>query len=420
MNKERHLFFYATLLLLLFNLGSQGVTGPAVQSILQKGLQLPPTKQAIFSSLTDIPNILGFLFGFLRDRWRPFRRGDRGYFLLFPIALAFVNFQLASAPFTYERLVGFLLVGVAISTLLGAATNGLLTAIAQYHGTPGRFAILLLVIPRLVSIFASSIGGKLGDPSHQHLAFQLSGLLCLPLLALGFWKPTIAFAHEQDPVLRTAPENTRQSLLRLAKHKAIYLPATIMFLWSFAPGWGTPLSVYLMTKIGLSEAVYGNVMALLGVGTLVSAGAYTVLCVRLRLRPLLYWGTFLGVVGCPLFLLIHTPAQAYVIAFLAGASLSIALCAFNDLLIRCCPTDLEGAAFLFVGACSTLAADTSSIFGAWLYEKGGFGLALGVSTVATGAIFCVLPFIPKIITAHREGERLTEVVPVVTVLTPEH
>ena len=139
---------------------------------------------------------------------------------------------------------------------------------------------------------------------------------------------------------------------------------------------------------------------------LVTVLVYTALCYKMRLRPLLWLGTVFGVLGCPLFLLIHAPSQANPVFFLAGASLGIALCAYNDLLIRCCPQELEGAALMFTSAASAIAADTSDIFGSWLYDKGGFPLALAVSTLFTSLILVVLPFIPKRLTAPREGEPL--------------
>ncbi len=398
---------YVILLLLLFNIGTGGVSGVPLQFILKNTLKLSPQRLSIFSMLTDLPAYLGFAFGFLRDRWRPFGKGDRGYFLFLPVVMSATLFQLSFGPFTYLRILAVMLLFATLTIWLGAAVNGLLTAIGQFNGMAGRLSVALLVVPRLVGIASNAIGGRLADASHQHQAFLLSALLSLPMLALAFLRPRDAFAHEGGAT-RTMPENVLSALRRLARHKAIYLPAIIVFLWAFAPGWGTPLFFYLTNTAKLSEAAYGDVMAMLGVGTLVSAFAYIFLCTRLSLRALLYWGTLLGVIGCPLFLLIHNKPQAYVISFLAGVSLSIGLCSFNDLLIRCCPSELEGAAFLFVGAASTIAADTSDLFGSWLFEKGGFTLALVVSTIFTGLIFVVLPFVPRAITAPREGERLRD------------
>jgi len=103
------------------------------------------------------------------------------------------------------------------------------------------------------------------------------------MLVLGIWKPGAAFAHASDEVVRSMPENTVQALKRLAQHRAIYPPAVIMLLWAFAPGWGTPLSVYLMKQVGLTEEIYGNVMAMMGVGTLLTTFTDSVLCLRLWL-----------------------------------------------------------------------------------------------------------------------------------------
>jgi MFS family permease len=397
--------FYVLVLLTLYNIGSIGVAGVPFQFILKDVLKLGPQQQAIFGFLADAPFYVGFLFGFLRDRWRPFGRGDRGYFLFLPPLLAAANLLLAYGAYTYPRVLVATLFIATIGLLLGAAANGLLTIIAQYHGMTGRLAVALLITPRLLGILSNAIGGHLADAAHQHLAYLYSAALCLPMMAMAFWRPGPAFAHENEVLVRAVPEGTLQALKRLAAHRTVYLPAAILFLWNFAPGWGTPLFNYLTVKIKLSESAYGNSQAFLGGGVLVFTLAYGVLCYRMRLRTLLYMGTFLGVLGCPIFLLIHNQIEANIISFLAGASLSIALCAFNDLLIRCCPRDLEGAALLFVGAMSAIAGDTSNILGAWLYEKGGFGLALAVSTLFTGLIFGVLPFIPSRLTTPHEGKR---------------
>ncbi len=399
---------YVFLLLLLYNIAVTGIGGIAGQFILKETLRLTPQQLATFSFLSDIPNFIGFAFGFLRDRWRPFHQGDRGYFFLLPPLLAGANFLLAFGPFTYGRLLAAYLLIAALTAWLGAATRGLMTVIAQRHGMAGRFSMMLLLTPRLIGMASSAIGGRLATPAHQHQAFFISGLLCLPLMAMAFWKPRAAFFYEQGPEIQVVPEGVVDALKRLARHRVVYLPAIILFLWSFAPGWGTPLFFYLTNTVKLSEKVYGDCGTILDAGMLVATLLYGLLCYRARLRSMLWWGTLLGVLGCPIFLLIHSQMQAYVVHFFAGASLGIALCAYNDLIFRCCPKQLEGAALMFTGAMSFIAGDTSDIFGAWLYEKGGFMLALVVSTAFTAFIFFVLPFIPERLTVPSEGAPLTE------------
>jgi MFS family permease len=171
--------------------------------------------------------------------------------------------------------------------------------------------------------------------------------------------------------------------------------------------------------VKLSNATFGNVRAVLSVGALVFTLLYGPLCRRFRLRPLMVWGTVLGVLGGAIFLLIHNPLQAYVVAFLAGGSCGIAVATYYDLLVRCCPRELEGAAFMFATATLTIAGDTSDLFGSWLYERGGFGLALAVTALTTGLILPVLLFVPRHLTAPREGELLRSAMPDAPDLIPE-
>jgi hypothetical protein len=397
---------YAVALMLLTNLAGAKLAAVPLQFILKDTLKLGPQQQATFTFLSDIPYFVGFALGFLRDRWRPFGRGDQAYFLVLPVLLAGANMLIATGPFSYSRLLLGTILTAALFVLLGAASRALLATLAQNFGMTGRVSVVLMVAPRVVEMLSNVAGGHLSRPAQQHTAYLLSAALCLPMVLMGVWRPRAIFRGSDATGVRAIPEGTLQALKRLARHRAIYLPAAILFLWDFAPGWSTPLFFYLTNHVKLSEADYGYTQALMGAGTLAATLAYSALCLRMRLRPLLYTGTLLGVLGCPIFLLIRNAAEANVISFLAGASLGIGLCAYSDLLIRCCPPELEGAAMLFTGAMSAIAGDSSDIVGAWLYEKGGFGLALGATTVITACIFLVLAMIPRRLTEPPEGEKL--------------
>src|SRR5439155_24681867 len=107
------------------------------------------------------------------------------------------------------------------------------------------------------------------------------------------------------------------------------------------------------------------------------------LCLRSPIRTLLWWFTVLGVISGPLFLLIHNASQAYAIGALVGVIAGLFNTVALDLLMRSCPDGLEGIALMFGGGAIAAAYSGTDIFGSWLYEKGGFGLALAVTTVCT-------------------------------------
>ena len=83
-----------------------------------------------------------------------------------------------------------------------------------------------------------------------------------------------------------------------------------------------------------------------------------------------------------------------------------AFASFNDLYTRCCPQGLEGAAVLVSGGVMAGGYVASDLFGAWLYEKGGFSLALGVSMAMNTLILAVLWLVPRHLITTRDGEAL--------------
>jgi MFS family permease len=191
----------------------------------------------------------------------------------------------------------------------------------------------------------------------------------------------------------------------------VYLPAIALFLWEFAPGWGTPLDYFLTDKVHGNTDAFGAARGWQYIGNVAAALAYLWLYRKFGLRSLLNWGTFLGVVGGMSFLLIRDPSQANLICFLAGASCGVALASYYSLLIRCCPKELEGVAYMLSYAAFTLAADVSNIVGSWLYDRGGFGLALGISTAVTALIFIPIWFVPRQISDPVEGVTIVDADP---------
>lgn len=408
---NRTVGLYAALLMVAYRVAMYGVWGVSFQYLCKERFHLSPAALSLAGSVADVPLFVGFAFGFLRDRVRPRGWGDRAYFAGAAVAIAVLTFAMGAGTPSLSKFVALLLpFGIAVAILMAAA-QGLLAALSKVHGMPGRLAVVALVANRGALIFSSGVGGQIDERYGFHAAFFASAALALPLLAFAFWRPRAAFPSGDEPFEMVVPERTGDALRRLLRHRAVYLPAAIIFLWDFAPGWGTPLFYYLTNGVHLSEAQYGTTQSLVSLGNVIAALAYAFLCRQFRLRPLLIVGTILGVLGAPAFLLIHGVAMANAISLVAGLSCGVAVGAYYDLLTRCCPKELEGVASMLFASALTIAADTSDLFGSWLYEKGGFGLALGVSTACTALILPVLFLIPRSITAPPEGETLVDVDP---------
>ena len=390
------------MMVLVFYLATGNMVSVPIQFLLKDGLKLKPQQISLFALLTDTPMWVGFAFGFLRDRWRPFGKGDSAYFIVAGIVLALTYAVVGFGPLTYGPIFAALLLNTVFGAIAGAATQGVSAALAKSHGMAGRLAMIWIVGRRLAMVIGTAAGGAIGEQS-RGMAFSAGIAVALLLIVFAFYKPKWLFPNGEEPYETVFQETTKDAFIRLARHKAIYAPAIMIFLWDFAPGWGTPLFFYLTKQIHLSESQYGASMSLLSLGALASALTYPFLCRKINVRPLLIYGTLLGVLGGALFIFVHNQTESQIFTALAGFSCGIATCTYSDVLFRSCPKELEGVVtMLFMGA-ATFGGDVSDLVGSWLYDRGGFSLALFVTCATTAAILFFVPLIPKSITKPMEG-----------------
>jgi len=394
---------YCFAVLIACNLAGLGIFGVPIQWVLSHQMGLTAHEVSQFGLLADIPNWAGFTLGFLRDRWRPGTIGDRAYFLIGGLLMACIYEGLAFSPDSYGVLLVYCIGQAILAALLGAASAGLVASLAKQHGMTGRIGAMTVIASSFVAILSSSVGGFVDQHFGHTWAFQVSAFLCLPMLAAGFWQPKAVFKVEQDFKEEVNHEDLRSSLATLAKHKTIYLPAVASFLWAFAPGWGTPLLFFFTKDRHLPEAVYGNALGLIAVGRLLSCLSYGWLCRKFPFRALAYAATIGGILGAALFLFTTNAVTAYLFSFLAGASCGVPMGAYADLVIRSCPRKFAGTVMTLFASAGCLAADVSDLFGSWLYEKGGFYLALLATSGTTVLILVVLALVPRAITNPPEG-----------------
>lgn len=80
-------FFGITFLVYYLCYPQGGFADIPISYLLKDGLKLDAQQTAFARLLIAAPTYVAFLFGFMRDRWNPFGRGDRAIFWIFaPLA----------------------------------------------------------------------------------------------------------------------------------------------------------------------------------------------------------------------------------------------------------------------------------------------------------------------------------------------
>ncbi|MEI7986797.1 MAG: MFS transporter [Armatimonadota bacterium] len=409
LNQEhRQIGGYFGLMFLVFYLCTPqgGFADIPISFLLKDTLKLDPQQTAFARLLIAAPTYVAFLFGFIRDRWNPFRRGDRAIFWIFaPIAVLSFGY-LATGKLDYSRL----LIGAISATVayrfLAASTQGLAADVGKRRGMTGRISTIWNIIWNLLAGVAYVLGGWVSDHLTYSQTFELLGGLTLIYIILGFWKPSAVFDGDDERKSDLMP--FWPEVVRILKHRPVWPAAVIWLLWSFAPGFSTPLLYYLTNVIKASDTQYGLFFAIFAFSFIPTFLLYGYLCQRVSLKKLLWWGTVVAVPQMFPLLFLHSPNQALLLAVPIGLSGGIATAAYIDLLMRSCPKGLEGTGMMLADTGYFVALRFGDVFGSWLYKQGGFALAAWITIAVYALILPTLLFVPKLLIESHDADEATE------------
>jgi len=387
------------LTLLQFAVPYEGLIGLPVLFFLKNKLHLTAQGVAQFNLLASIPLFVGILFGFLRDVWSPFGKGDRAFLVLFGLATAAAY----AIMILFKPSYGVLLTGVLLATiaiqLVWSAARGATSAVGQEQAMTGMMSVignLAFVVP---SLAAYLLGGVLSDylegrgaTSAARVLFGVGVGLMLIIVAMGVFGPKRLLDHHH------AQERTHSvaaDALRLLRHKPIYPIMVIQLLWQFGPATGAVMAFHMANDLHGTDAQvgawYGIFLGSLGIPYLI----YAWLCRRVQLGTLLWVSTVLAVGQMAPLLFAHTPTEALYAAVLLGLIGGLAQAAYTDLAIRACPPGLQGAMMMLFISGYYISLRFGDVFGAYLYERGGFSTALFVSMGVYSLILPMLLLIPR-------------------------
>ena len=401
---------FAGVPILLFTMAAPylALIGLPMLFFLKNRLHLDASATARFAFITAIPLFVGFVFGFIRDRWSPLRQGDRGHLVVFGLAAGAVYAAMAFLSPTYLVLLGGGLLITALMQFVNGAVNGLASGIGRRHAMSGQMSTVINIATALPLVLAYVLGGELSgllekasSAAAARTVFLLGAGLLAAIALYGAAAPKRLFddaRHEPSTLTPIADVG------RLLKTWPVYPALLIQLLWQFAPGFGVALQFHLANELKASDAQVGVFYAIF-YGSFVPVYAlYGWLAQRFSLRSLLWIGAVLAVPQMAPLLFVHTPGQAYWAAAAMGLLGGIGQPAFMDLVIRSAPKGLEGSMMMLLWTMYWVAVRAGDLWGADLYDHhGGFSTTLIATIAVYAAILPVLLLIPRRITAGHDA-----------------
>ena len=409
---RQKIFVYLGALIVLLAFGSPagGLIDIPVSFLLKNKLHLPAHEVASFRLVAAIPLYLSFVFGFIRDRWNPFGWRDRGFMLLFGAISALLYGLFAATSLGTSTLL-IAVIALTISFLfVASAQNGLTAALGQQHAMTGQISALWNIVLSIPTMAALLAGGMLSDRlEHQagdeavRTLFLVGAAIMASVAVYALWRPREVFDNvhaENGNAARPIAD-----LRRLARHWPIYPALLIWLLWNFAPGSTTPLQYHLQNTLHATDADWGEWNAIFAASFIPTFIIYGVLCRKVALKTLLWWGTVIAVPQMVPLLFIHSVTGALIAAAPIGLMGGLATGAYLDLIIRSCPRGLQGTTLMLANSLYYAVTRFGDLLGTHLYDYfGGFDVCVLAITIVYALILPTLLLVPgELIATADEG-----------------
>jgi BT1 family len=189
---------------------------------------------------------------------------------------------------------------------------------------------------------------------------------------------------------------TFQSIVTASKSAKLYIVALFLFLYAFAPGFGTPLYYFMTDELKFSQAYIGILGSIASAGWIAGAVAHRWFLRKMNSKALLYLSIVLGTLSAASFLLLADEVTAAIVNFANGAAMMIATIASLTLAADYCPKRAEGFAFAGLMSIMNLAEMSSNTVGAFLYEHlfhDQLGPLIVVSAASTAFAAVLVPLL---------------------------
>jgi MFS family permease len=364
-----------------------------------------PVQVTAYLAILNFPWIIKPLFGLVSDFIPLFGYRRKSYLIIASICAVGAYAWIARLTEPAEFALLLVLTSFAMAT-----ASTLCGALLAENGQSFRLSSTFVGQQWLwfyIAIMASSfIGGELIQRLPPLSALQAAaGVAAVAPIAV-ILASLFLLSERKSRANREEMQRTFQSVVTALRSAKLYLVALFLFLYSFAPGFGTPLYYFMTDELKFSQSYIGILGSIASAGWIAGALVHRYFLSKMSSKALLYLSIVLGTLAAASFLLLADEVTAAIVNFANGAAMMIATIASLTLAADYCPKRSEGFAFAGLMSIMNLADVFSNNIGAFLYEH-VFDSRLGpliVVSAATTAFAAVL--VPLLRLADKSNESI--------------
>ena len=326
-----------------------------------------PVQVTAYLAILNFPWIIKPLFGLVSDFIPLFGYRRKSYLIIASICAVGAYAWIARLTEPAEFALLLVLTSFAMAT-----ASTLCGALLAENGQSFRLSSTFVGQQWLwfyIAIMASSfIGGELIQRLPPLSALQAAAGVAAVAPIAAILASLFLLSERKSRANREEMQRTFQSVVTALRSAKLYLVALFLFLYSFAPGFGTPLYYFMTDELKFSQSYIGILGSIASAGWIAGALVHRYFLSKMSSKALLYLSIVLGTLAAASFLLLADELTAAIVNFANGAAMMIATIASLTLAADYCPKRSEGFAFAGLMSIMNLADVFSNNIGAFLYE----------------------------------------------------
>ncbi|MBC7526212.1 MAG: MFS transporter [Chthonomonadaceae bacterium] len=343
------------------------------------------------------------LAGLLCDSVPIFGTRRRWYLILAAAGSAISWTMFAFLPRTYNAFLGNMLVLSGLMVIASTVVGGILVEQGQKYKATGRITSLRLGLDGVISLIVGPLGGYLASRAFG-LTVGIAVMLLLSLIPVAFF-----FLHEPSTAQRNSDvwrDAARQLGVSL-RTPTMWWGTLTLFLFYLSPSLGDTMNFYQSDVLHFSKQFIGNLEMASGIGGIVGALLYGVLCRKIPLRTLLVIGISVNAISTLSYLAYKTAPLAIFIDLTNGFFSTFAVLPLFDLAARATPKGSESFGYALMMSVRNLTLFAiSAPLGAYIYEHSGHSInsAILISAGTTALVLLIVPLLPRVMMSQRDGD----------------
>lgn len=387
----------------------EGIANLALRYLLKDHLHLAATQLAGFFLITKLAWYCKPFAGLLADNVRFLGTRRKGYLVAFSAVAGALWFALTFAHDSYYSML-WLVMAINFALMMVHTTlGGMLVEVGQTLGATGRISAVRSGSESLGWLLAGLVSGWIAARLLQN-GFLLNAALMIVLAVL------FAKMLQENRGAAAGPDKPRWTLAQfqeLFRHRTLWIAAGFWVLIKFSPGFGTPLFYYQSETLKFTPQYIGYLGFVSAAVGLLGSLFYMRICRRLPLRQLLWLGVSLHAASSLAYFAYGSMSSAVVIEALYGLCTALAFMPIFDLLARATPRKFAAFGYALIFSLGSLSVSGSDLLGSWIYERmdHSFTGMILLNSASSAAVLLVIPFLPRMLVAHRDGEGPTVATP---------